>query len=157
MSYNSYRKKIAARCSECSPQELERFCYDVLSRMLPFVNEEALGGLLAREVELINALLEQARSENIEFAKAKPVLDGLGEIAQSDEEHAVETDPVVIQFLNTMESWANLGTAIAACDISDYMMTILDYKYAGDIGLDEWLKVPEIQREFSSQVSCLEG
>jgi len=156
MSYNEYRKQIADRCSECNLQALKSFCKDVLSRMLPFVDEEAQESLWDRELELIDALLSEARSAEINIHKVKAALNELQEIATSDEEHAVETDPVVLQFLNALYAWDDTATAKIACEISDNMMTILDYKFADGTAIDEWLTVPQIHKEFTVQLSYLD-
>ncbi|TQV80250.1 hypothetical protein [Aliikangiella coralliicola] len=158
MSLKVYQDTILKRVTECDLEHLNSFCADVVGRILDFVDDTAKDHLNDKERVRIDSLIQQVKSNSINWLETGNLLDELTQIAEEDDEHAIEMEMEFVEFLCVMDNWRILletGNKEAAKAVSENLMNILDYRYVESTSLEEWLSVDEVYDEFEKQKKFL--
>ncbi|MCW8875900.1 MAG: hypothetical protein OQK04_19250 [Kangiellaceae bacterium] len=158
MSFQLYQDTISKEVAVCEEKKLNGFCIDVLQRILTFVDGVSQSHLNSLEKDRISTLISMVKSGSINWTEAGLILDQLTEIAEADEEHAIEMDLEFVEFLCALDNWRALldsGERVFAASVSENMMNILDYRFVEDTSLEEWLSIEAIREEFEKQIGFL--
>jgi hypothetical protein len=157
-SYDDYRTELERSLSPKSFATQRQFARDVLRQFLPYVENADKSGQWDEELKLIEMLADTVRSGEFSIAAIEAALRRFHELAQEDEVHATETDSDIVDFLCALESFVALECkqdSHAAAHISESLMNILDRYFTDDTPLSEWLRTPEIRKEFDRQLAVL--
>lgn len=160
MSFNQYLEEISIAISKCPDDKLDLFCFDVISRILPFVEAVDVSDMYESEIELLNTLQREVKTYPVYWVSIGECLDSFTEIAEQDEIHAQDMDSAIIEFLSALGNWrifSETGNKDAVYWVSQQLMNILDFHFVGSVPLDNWLTVPEINHEFNKQIMFLRG
>jgi hypothetical protein len=160
MSFNQYLEEISTAISKCSDEKLDLFCFDVVSRILPFVDAVDVSDMYESEIKLLNALKHEVKTYPVNWASIGKCLDSFDEISEQDEIHAQDMDGAIVGFLSALGNWrifCETGNKDAVYWVSQQLMNILDFNFVGTVSLDNWLTVPEIKHEFNKQIMFLRG
>lgn len=159
LSFSHYQEAIKAAVEACRDDEkLNLFCYEVVSRILPFVDEADFSDLYESEISHLTILRQAAENSVIDWEMAGKSLDELGKIDEEDEEHALDMDGSIVEFLCALDNWRGFcetKNKDSICGISENLMNILDFNFVEDTPLEKWLTVPEINTEFNKQILFL--
>ena len=159
MSFQFYQDTISKEVAICDLKKLNEFCIDVLQRISTLIKGISQSHLNSLEKERINSLTSMVKSGEINWTEIGQILDQLAEIAEADEEHAIEMDLEFVEFLCSLDNWralADTGDRAFAASVSENMMNILDNRFVEDTSLEEWLSVEEINEEFEKQIGFLQ-
>jgi hypothetical protein len=156
MSFQQYQSEIRAAINANTKQRLDLFCYDVVARMLPFVDATDKSDLLASEIVLVNKLRQEFNVYPVDWKKISEYLDSLNGIEQDDN---CQWDNDLPEFLDAIGNWqyfVKTGSKDAVALVSEQIMNLLDCHYTEDQSLENWLTVPEIKSEFDKQIGFLQ-
>ena len=160
MSFHQYQEEIRVAIVASPDNRLDLFCHDVISRILPFVEVADISDMFESEVDLKNKLQREVRNYPIDWIVVGKCLDSFSKIAEQDEEHAQDMDNSIVEFLCALDNWRcfnKTGSKVAVGAVSENLMNILDFNFVGNVSLDKWLSVPELNHEFNKQIKFLRG
>ena len=145
----------------CDDDILNLFCHDVVSRIFTFVDEADNSDLYEAEIEHIKILRQEAKKHTVDWELAGKSLDELSKINEDDEDHGLDMDHSIVEFLCALDNWRVFSETrnknYSVCGVSENVMNILDLNFTEDVPLARWLKVPEINEEFNKQIAFLKN
>lgn len=158
LSFSYYQEKIGTAVNACSDEKLNLFCCKIISQILPFVHEADTSDLYESEVNLLKILQQEVEKYPPDWKVMSQCLDKLTEINEDDEDHGLDMDHSVVEFLCALDNWKTFnetGNKVAVSKVSENLMNILDYNFTGDVSINKWLSVPEIGEELNKQIAFL--
>jgi len=144
----------------CDDEKLNLFCHNIVSRILPFVENADNSDLYESEIEHIKVLQQEAKKNPIDWKMVGKCLDELTKINDGDEDHGLDMDHSIVEFLCALDNWrvfSETQNRNSVCGVSENMMNILDLNFTEDVSLAKWLTVPEINEEFNKQIAFLKN
>jgi hypothetical protein len=159
MSFYQYQEEITKAIGNCSTEKLDKFCYEVISRMLSFINFEDISGMSEAEIEVLKNLREEIKKYPVDWTAVSKCLEYFTEIAKQEGDDFREFENDIIEFLSALDSWLifhETRDRVAVARVSEHLMNILDWNFVdGREPLEKWLSVPEINTEFNKQILFL--
>ena len=160
MSFEAYRRQIANACAVALPDRLDGFCAAVVGRMLPYVSNPRQIEKEERAISIVESLVATVRGGAPDWgivARALSDIDGVIEdLTGAGDYLAVD----IVEFLDALSEWSEVHrnrAPSAAARVSEHMMNILDYHFAGaSADALTWSSVPEIKAELDAQLAFLQ-
>jgi hypothetical protein len=160
LSFQNYQEEIRTLVETCSDEKLDLFCREIVSRILPFVHEADTSDLYETEINFLEILQQEVEKYPIEWKIVNKCLDKLTEINEDDEDHGMNIDHSIVEFLCALDNWRlfnDTRNKVAVCGVSENFMNVLDYNFTSEVSLERWLIVPEINAEYNKQIFFLRG
>ena len=157
-SFSDYERAILKAVQSSTQEQRTVFVSGVLSRLTGLLGDDGEDTLNVEELEIHHQLLTMVKTKSIRKEALAPLLDRLTEIAEEDEDHAIDVDPNIVEFWSALENYrAYLSEASpeALASMSENIPNVLDYHYTDETPLSQWLQTPEIRQEFERQMDEL--
>lgn len=157
-SFSDYEQLILNAVQGSTDEQRAAFISGVLSRLVGLLNDEDEESLNEEELEIHHQLLTMVTSKAMDWKVLAQLLDRLTEIAEEDEDHAIDVDPNIVEFWSALGNYREYvaeSSPEALRGISENILNVLDYYYTDDTPLSRWLETPEIRTEFERQMQEL--
>lgn len=157
-SFSDYQRVILKAVLSATEEQRATFISGVLSRLVGMLSDEDEDTLNAEELEIHHQLIAMVNSQSMDWNGLAQFLDRLTEIAEDDEDHAIDVDPNIVEFWSALENYRTyVSDALPAqlAHLSENILNILDYHYTDDTPLSQWLHTPQIRQELERQMRDL--